>query len=91
MILRLWQVKLLNLLIINKCLVELSVDQFESEIKVFNVSDSYFSNESDTKTIHSVAPDERLDILLVFEVNMLTLMLNLWRKNTGKTVTSHKV
>lgn len=40
------KVKLLNQLIINKWLEEsLLVDEFESEIEVFENSDSYFKNQ----------------------------------------------
>ena len=68
------------------------MDEFESEINVSDDSCSYFTDESDTKTIDCVAPDELLgNVQVAWNLHMLTLMLNLCRKNIQKTVTSNKV
>ena len=48
--------------LINKWLEE-SCGESESKVEVPDKSDSYFSDESDIKTIDSVAPDEILDNL----------------------------
>ena len=59
----------------------------ESEMKVSDNFDRYFSDQSDAETIDPVAPDELLDnsarlgtfymLILMLEANQL---LNLWRK-----------
>lgn len=57
---------LLSFELINQQLVE-TCDESEKERQVYNRSDCYFSDESDTKTIDCVAPDERLDNLAGLE------------------------
>ena len=59
----------------------------ESEMKISDSSDGYFSDQSDAEAIDPVAPDELLDnsarlgtlymLILMLEANQL---LNLWRK-----------
>lgn len=60
--------------------MEESCYESESEIEVSSNSDSYFSNESDTRTVDSVAPNELLDNLVsCYWKNpyILTLMLEI--------------
>ena len=65
--------------LINKWL-EKSYDESESEIEASSNWDSYFSDESDTKTIDFVAPNEHLDNSASISwgnPEILTLMLEL--------------
>ena len=67
------------------------MNEFQSEIKIFDDSDIYFSDESGNKTIGFVTPDELLDNAAVWSLYMLASMFNLCRKSIRKTATSHKV
>lgn len=63
------------------------MDNFEGEIQVSDISDSYFSDKSETKTIDFIAINEFSDWTFKFWLWWCTFA----EKNMRKAVASHKV